>query len=278
LQVCGLLYIMTLMSTKTRVNRSKVLAVWQPIGYSTHHLTKMISEKLGIKTTHTGTLDPMAEGVVVVLLDDERFKKLEHTDWRKGYEFEIVLGIATDSYDGMGFVTKTKLSAEKAAPVGEKKLEELLKKFEGAYIQKVPIYSAKKYKGKKLFEYARENIDVEDLPEKEGTLFKLKLLKNCESDLGTVVNNILERLENMKGDFRQEEIIKKWHDFMDIYSEAVPVRILKIYAETSRGIYVRSLSQDICERLGVPGFVYSLVRVKNGEYKRESCKSVEDLC
>ena len=83
----------------------KILPIWQPVGYSTHKIAKAVSNKYGVKTSHTGTLDPLAQGVIIVLLDDERLKKYEYAHWPKTYEFEIVFGISTDTYDGMGIVT-----------------------------------------------------------------------------------------------------------------------------------------------------------------------------
>lgn len=65
----------------------------------------------GVKTAHTGTLDPMAEGVIIVLLGEERYKKYELAGLKKTYEFEISFGFETDTFDGLGLTVSKHFSA-----------------------------------------------------------------------------------------------------------------------------------------------------------------------
>jgi tRNA pseudouridine55 synthase len=255
---------------------TNIIPIWQPQGYSTNQIAKRLGELRGVKGTHTGTLDPMAEGVVVILLDDERLKRQEFSSSTKGYEFEVIFGIKTDSFDGMGFIQENELNntlnIEKAA------LENICNSFIGEYTQTVPIFSAQLYKGKKLFEWGHQKIDI-PLPKKSGTIYKLDVLSLEKVSITSILNGILSKLENINGDFRQEEIIKQWQDCKNELStiDTPPVFVAKFYAETSRGLYIRSLSQDICEKLGTISFVYSLVRIKNGNYTKADCLSLDSL-
>lgn len=252
---------------------SNTFGVWQPVLYSTHQLTKSIGAHLGAPATHTGTLDPMAEGVVVILTGDARYKKLEHAGWKKGYDFDIIFGLATESYDGMGFITKTDFTK---IP-NDFEVAQVLAKMLGDYTQNVPLYSAIKYAGKRLFELARNGGVPTELPKKHGTIFALTLLSLSAISQNEMISDILFRLQNLQGDFRQEKIIKNWQDFEQNSSENRKLVVAKIHAEVSRGLYVRSLSQDICDKLGTCGFVYNLVRTKNGNFNRENCLTLDQI-
>jgi tRNA pseudouridine(55) synthase len=265
----------------------KILAVWQPVGYSTHKISKSVGNYYGTKATHTGTLDPLAEGVVIILLGDERFKKQEHTEWKKTYEFEIFFGISTDSYDFMGYLNKGgEVARAEAGPgagigvgagVAKESLEKALVGFVGEYTQKVPIFSAIKYKGKHLFEWGHEESQIEkakvlaELPEKRGHIYSIKLKGLREEPAKPHLQKKLEELKTIQGNFRQEKIIKQWEKYISKLDPKVKTQVAKISVTTSRGIYVRSLSQDICAKLNTVGFITKLTRIKNGPYTKNKC-------
>lgn len=250
-----------------------IIPIWQPQGYSTNHLAKKIGELYEVKATHTGTLDPMAEGVIIVLAGENRLKRQELSSMIKGYEFEILFGIKTDSFDGMGFVTETNLDK---SSVSHEKLTDICKSFIGNYEQTVPIFSAQLYKGKKLFEWGHEKVDV-PLPIKKGEIYKLEIKDLISIPLNEAINSVVSKINNISGEFRQKPIIEGWNNFMLENNTNNQVIIAKFYIEMSRGLYVRSLSQDICDRINKIGFVYSLIRVRNGNYFKNDCKSLVDL-
>ncbi|KKS06795.1 hypothetical protein A3K01_00650 [candidate division WWE3 bacterium RIFOXYD1_FULL_43_17] len=249
--------------------KDNILAVWQPTGVSTNRLSQIVGERYGTLSSHTGTLDPMAEGVVIILLGDTRLKKYEYAHWRKIYEFEIIFGISTDSFDAMGLITgKNKLAPPKI------EIEKILHGFVGSYSQNVPMYSAVKLKGKKLFERARAKEILENTPVKKGEIFKLCLKRYSEVSLNSCIKDILKRINSVKGDFRQEPIVSQWEKLAGTEKKVVKA---KFEVEMSKGLYVRSLSQGICKKLGCLGFTYSIKRTKNGIYGREEAVAVEKL-
>lgn len=130
-------------------------------------LCKLLHTK---KIGHTGTLDPLATGVLVVCT--ERYTKLvdELTSLDKEYIAKIKLGIETDTLDITGNVVK-----ESDEIPSKDEVVEVLNSFLGKSIQEVPKYSAIKINGKKLYEYAREGIDVE-LPKHEIEVFDIELI------------------------------------------------------------------------------------------------------
>ena len=257
-----------------------IIPIWQPQGYSTNHLAKSIGDLYGIKATHTGTLDPMAEGVVIVLTGETRLKRQELSSLLKGYEFDIVFGISTDSFDGMGLVTQDSVTQNidflrKDLDIDQ--VQEVCSSFIGSYEQTVPVFSAQLYKGKKLFEYGHTQENV-PLPTKKGEIYKFDVLSLEKVLLKDCIENIILKLKNIEGNFRQEQIITQWKNLLQkTDGTKIYVYKAKFYVETSRGLYVRSLSQDVCKKLNLVGFVSNLIRVKNGNYSKKDCSLLVDL-
>ncbi len=250
---------------------SSVIPIWQPVGFSTHKISKKTGESYGLKATHTGTLDPMAEGVVIVLTGEERFNKYDFAGWLKTYEFEMAFGLSTDSFDAMGMIQE--VSSVSALDID--RLREILKNFKGVYIQRVPVFSAILHKGKRLFEYPHLGQEILDLPVKKGVIFEIELLETRTISAKDAVTDIIRRLESIVGYFRQDKIIEQWKQFD--YSKVGSFPVVKIRVKISRGMYVRSLSTDIARKLGLPAFVYTLVRTENGKYKKADCMTLEQL-
>ena len=148
-----------------------LIVVNKEAGYTSRDVVNIISKLLKTKKVgHTGTLDPMATGVLVVCFN--RYTKLVDmlTSLDKEYITEIKLGIETDTLDITGEVLK-----EEKVFITREEIEEALRKWIGLYKMEVPIYSAVKVNGKKLYQYARQKEEVE-LPIKEVEIKALELL------------------------------------------------------------------------------------------------------
>jgi tRNA pseudouridine55 synthase len=258
---------------KAKNHFGNILPVWQPIGYSTYQITNAISKLFGVKATHTGVLDPLAEGVIIVLLGPERLNKSLFSDLKKGYEFDIVFGISTDSYDGMGLVSEFSDNPD----LREDLLKEIVETFPRYYTQRVPLYSARKVNSKKLFLYPKENLEIPELPEKSGEIYKLEYKGSDYPELYALIEETISKINLVKkGEYRQKTIISKWQEFKSSHQNE-PLQRAKFYAEISRGLYVRSLSQDIAKKAGTIGFVSRLVRTRNGDYTKEKALHLEDI-
>jgi len=254
---------------------SDIIPVWQPQGYSTYQITKDIASKTGKKTTHTGVLDPMAEGVIIVLAGERRFEKSAFSDGTKKYEFDVTFGLATDSFDGMGLVTQIDISNQPT----KNSIESVLSGFVGEYTQTVPLYSAQKVAGKKLFMYPRLGLPSPELPQKKGVIYRIELTNFYEVALDKLIDDMIGKIRNIRiGEFRQEEIFKGWSDLLSNNDMNNYVWQATISVETSRGLYIRSLSQDICYKLGVSGFVTRLVRTQNGKFTKNDCCTLDQVC
>ena len=130
-------------------------------------LIKILNTK---KIGHTGTLDPFAEGLLLVAVNKglKVVKLLNYKD--KEYVAKVRLGIKTDTLDITGNILE-----ERKEDLNKEELEEVLQSFIGDYSYEVPIYSAIKVNGKKLYEYAREGKKVE-IPIKDSYIYDIKLI------------------------------------------------------------------------------------------------------
>lgn len=137
-------------------------------------LTKIFKTK---KIGHTGTLDPIATGVLVVCLGKATKLCDLLTSSYKEYIATIKLGIKTDTLDITGTILE-----KKDFLVNEEQIKKVLASFKGKSIQKTPIYSAVKVNGKKLYEYAREGKSVE-LPKREINISNIELLSFKDDEI-----------------------------------------------------------------------------------------------
>jgi tRNA pseudouridine55 synthase len=141
----------------------------KPKGLTSSRVVERIKKKFNVKTGHTGTLDPLATGLLVVLTgkftkNASSFLKLD-----KAYEVKAVLGIETDTFDSEGTVLRRNDNE-----VTKEELEKVLKEFSGDIWQTPPSFSAKKIAGRKAYQLARKGISV-DIPPKKVSIHSLEL-------------------------------------------------------------------------------------------------------
>ncbi len=229
-----------------------------------------IKKKIGkdVPMTYAGRLDPMASGLMILLAGEECKQKEKYLGLDKEYEFEVLFGFATDTYDILGKVNnKADPASLKFRRVNElnKLIKKNLKFFKGKFMQKYPMYSSKTVAGKQLHEYARSGEEVET-PEHEVSVKSLKFLKIRKISSKTLLNNIEKRIAKVDGDFRQKEILKIWK--RELGAEKMPKHFFcaSFSARVSSGTYIRTLSNDLGEKIGIPVLAYSIKRTKVGKF------------
>ena len=135
-----------------------ILPINKPRGKTSFHLVHILRKLTGIRTIgHAGTLDPFADGVMVLLIG-KRFTTLSNRFLNQDKEYLATahLGITTDTYDIEGQTTFQSSQIPTLAQI-----EETLLKFQGTILQTPPMFSAKKVEGKKLYTLARKGITIE---------------------------------------------------------------------------------------------------------------------
>lgn len=190
----------------------QIIVVKKMKGMTSRDVVNIASKKLRTKKIgHTGTLDPLAEGVLVLLTG--KYTKLNEllVATEKEYIATVQMGVLTDTLDVEGNILK-----QDGKIASKEQLEELFANFPKTYLQEVPIYSAVKVKGKKLYEYARNHQEVE-LPKKEVHLYHLELLEVGKDSFtfrttvskGTYIRSLIRDMGEMIGClFTMKELLR----------------------------------------------------------------------
>ena len=216
--------------------KSGILIIDKPVGFTSHDVVAKLRRILRTKKIgHTGTLDPFATGVLVMLVG-KATKLARYLDRdAKSYEALVRFGFETDTGDKTG----TSRGEEKFESLGVSDIEAVLSKFTGEIKQIPPMYSAKKVKGKKLYELARKGIEIERKP----------------------VNVTISELQIIG----------------EVKNEDAEVQDFKLEVTCSAGTYIRTLAEDIGRKVGVPCHLAELRRTKAGKFAIEKAVTLEEL-
>ena len=210
-----------------------VIVIDKPKGWTSRDVVNKISKILKTKKVgHTGTLDPLATGVLVICTGKATKICELLTSTEKTYEVEALFGTETDTLDLEGKIIK-----EKECIKTKEEIKKCIDLFPKKYMQEVPIYSAVKVNGRKLYEYAREKVDV-PLPKKEVEIKKM-----------TVKDVLYEKNKT----------------------------IVKLECTVSKGTYIRSLVRDLAYSMNTVGTMTSLKRTKQGDFSLENASTIEDI-
>ncbi len=210
----------------------------KPIDWTSHDVVAFIRGKAKhspdfknikkIKVGHSGTLDPFATGLLIVGVGREYTKKMdEFKKLPKIYEAVIKLGATSDTQDKTGEIKES----DNINIPNKNTLKNTLKTFLGNQEQTPPMFSAKKVQGKKLYELARQGIEIERKPVKIE-LYKIKLLK-------------------------------------------YKYPFLNIRVKCSTGTYIRTLANDIGEKLQTGAYCEGLTRIRIGKYKLRKAEEIK---
>lgn len=179
-----------------------ILLINKPKDITSRDVVNIAIEKLNTKKIgHTGTLDPIATGVMVLCIGKATKLVDLLTSEKKEYIAEVTFGIATDTLDITGNILK-----EEEVIVNKQEIINVLNSIKGKYNQEVPIYSAVKINGKKLYEYARNN-EIIKLPSREVEIYSIELLDyddnkvrfKCLVSKGTYIRSLIRDICNKLG-------------------------------------------------------------------------------
>ena len=210
---------------------SGVLVIDKPIGMTSHDVVNAVRFGTGVRRAgHTGTLDPRASGVLVILVGPAVRLSEYVSASDKRYQAIIRMGASTDTFDADGRFTQ---QATSPFDVTESQFEETLKQFVGEIEQTPPPYSAVKVRGRRAYDLARKGEEVELAPRKI-TVYHLEVLE--------------------------------W---------APPEVVVDVHC--SSGTYVRSLANDMGNKLGCGGYLVGLRRTKSGRFSLRDATPLRKL-
>ncbi len=216
-------------------NLNGFLVIDKPSNYTSRDVVNIVSKYFHTKKVgHTGTLAPLATGILIITLG--KYTKLTElvTNYDKEYIAQLTLGIQTDTYDIEGKIIKEK----NASHITKQEIKDCLNHFIGPQIQEVPIYSAVKVNGKKLYNYARNNEEV-ILPKKNINIKNITLLSDP-----TQTNNKIN---------------------------------FAIKCQVTKGTYIRSLVNDIGNYLSTGAIMTALRRTKQGSFTLTDAYTLDEI-
>jgi len=217
---------------------SGILNIYKPTGPTSHDIVDKVRRITGIKQVgHAGTLDPFAEGILIVLIGPTTKLQSKFMEMPKTYVATLRFGATSDTYDKAGKIQDTCLAARRAKykiqTITKKQIQKILKQFVGEINQIPPAFSAIKIKGKKAYELARKGIKPELKPR------KVKIY--------------------------------------DIQCRKYRWPYLEIKVKCGKGTYIRSLAHDIGQKLFCGAYLEKLVRTEVGKFNIKNSVKINKL-
>jgi tRNA pseudouridine55 synthase len=220
-------------------NISGVLLLDKPQGSSSNHALQKVKHLFGAaKAGHTGSLDPLATGMLPVCFGEATKISAFLLDADKRYHLKCQLGVSTTTGDAEGEVTAT----QDVSAITEVQVKAVLPEFIGEIEQIPPMYSALKHNGERLYKLARQGIEVERKA-RRITIYTIEFIS----------------------------LVKE-----QAQSEEPPRLILELDVSCSKGTYVRTLAEDIAKKLDCGAHITALRRLSVGPYA-EQMLTIEQL-
>ncbi len=222
--------------------------------------------------SYAGRLDPLAEGVMIVLVGDEANQKREqYLGLDKEYYFDVVFGVSTDTYDALGLVTDFLPIIQTDKPVEQlidfKKLHEEMKEMKGVLMQEYPPFSSKTVKGKPLFEWAKEGrLGEIVMPQIQIEIYSLEIAKTAILSATDLKEKVKELVASVKGDFRQREIADRWHEVFSSLPSGTVFPSVTFKVVCSSGSYVRTIAHNLGKAFGIGAITLNIMRERVGNY------------
>ena len=245
---------------------NKVILINKPSGMTSHDVVNRLRKIFGIKRIgHTGTLDPLARGLLVVCLGEATKLVPFLVQDDKVYDVEIMLGKATSTSDLAGEVVAEALVPNFSPEI----IDQVLGQFTGEIVQTPPKYSAIKVEGKKLYEYARKNQAVE-IPQRTVKIFRLERTSELDYRDGLCTFRFVAHVS--KGTYIRTlcEDIAKALELPGVMSDLVRIRCGKFHLSDASTLEEAEQNKlrfiPMLEALNLPVTVTEdmLKRVKNG--------------
>lgn len=206
---------------------------------------------------HAGRLDPMAEGLLTVLVGDETRLAPTMRELDKTYELDAVFGVASDSFDSLGLVTTVA-----HGDVAEGALTRACARWVGAVAQRVPPYSQARVGGRSLLAWGSAGVAMER-PTAPRRIDAIELVALAPIEGDAVVREAVRRTALVRGAFRQDDIAARWEAHREAL-RGVTLTRASLRVVCSAGTYMRSLAWDLGAELGVPALAWRIRRTHAG--------------
>lgn len=216
------------------------------------HRIRLIKPELATeKLSYAGRLDPMAEGEMLIMVGDENNNRENFLSFDKEYEATFLFGTSTDTGDALGLII------DQSNEFPKQQIIDTIMNFTQIKSQKYPWFSSKTVSGIKLFDHFKNgNLNIER-PVRDVEIKNVEILNFDEIDREEIKKYIIDSINKVNGDFRQDEIVARWGEF---FSKNSPQQLhtVKVKILVSSGTYIRVLT----ENFPIPTLLLKLNRTK----------------
>ena len=234
-------------------------------------MSEVHTEYADMPASYAGRLDPMASGLLLVLLGDECKQRARYEGLDKEYEIEVLLDAGSDTGDVLGLV---EYGGQQTNPTPAA-LRAALRHVRGAHTVPYPAFSSKTVAGKPLFMYALEGtLDTIDLPTHEETIYSIQYTGTCtlsQQELARRVQGLLaltptsdEPSKALGADFRIHDVRNSWQP---IFLEDRRWTVLRLRVTCASGTYMRTLANRLAVQLSTRALCLSIHRTRIGRYQ-----------
>lgn len=249
---------------------NEVICINKPLGLTSYDVIRKLKSKYpNEKIGHAGTLDPLATGVLICLVGKANKNQNEYMNVDKEYEFDVLFGFNTDTYDVLGLVLDQKEYSPEAVKM---KLENMIHSLVGKQIQKVPLFSAVKIRGKPLYRwYLNNKINEITIPEREIEIKDIDIIETRITEKENLHKEIVDVINTVKTGFRQKEVLESWSKVFDNNATQEQFLIAKLKAVVSKGTYVREIANKLGNILQCNACTITIKRTRVGTCKIKDC-------
>lgn len=245
-----------------------VISVYKPLGATPLQALDALraeqSELAHEPMTYAGRLDPMAEGLLIVLTGEDRYRAKEFQQLDKTYRATFVLGFGSDTGDVLG-IAERGIEGNGGISLGNGGIDGRVRAILiGDHDVQMPVYSSYKVKGKPLHVWAKSGrLHEIEVPRRVMHVDAVRNVEVGVMSANVFLQSVIEGIGKVSGDFRQEEIVNRLREVMRDVKE---VTLVSCELDVQSGTYIRSLAGVLGEQLQTLAMLYRLVRTRVGDF------------
>jgi tRNA pseudouridine55 synthase len=225
-----------------------------------------------VPLAYAGRLDPMASGMLLVLIGDECKRQERYHALDKAYEFKILFGVGADTADVLGIIKH-----QEPVTIDREELRTALRSLVGEITLPYPHFSSKTVQGKPLLVWTLEGrLHEIEIPVKTSRLHSLTCTEVLSVTGAEIYEEISRNIETVTivtakskalgKDFRRDDVRASWRAFLDAHAKDI-FSLATCTCICSSGTYMRTLAEEIAGRLNVHGLAFSIKRTRIGRYR-----------
>lgn len=245
--------------------------VYKPISVTPFQMVQKFKEEFpqysNTKIGYAGRLDPLAHGVLLLMVGEACKRRDQYQLLPKTYIFKVMFGVNSDTYDPLGILT-----LNNSITIDRTELENNLDSFRGKFEQEYPPFSSFHIDGVPMYKLSKEGkLNIDQLPTKSVEITEIELLEIKSLPIEDLSRSAIERIKRVEGHFRQDEAVNCWEKLLTNRS-GEQFTIATISVSASSGTYVRSISHKLGLNFNTGAIAFEIFRSEVGSYMITDCE------